>query len=87
MSWFGWVRVAVMAPLSAALVLLIPTSPVQAAPGDITLTGSISSISGAQFRSVYLWGPLGLVLVNVSAGNTFSYSPGENSADPATRIF
>jgi hypothetical protein len=78
-SWFGWVRVAVVAPLGAALVCLTPTFPVQAAPGDITLTGSISSISGAQFRSVWVWGPLGPVLVNVTAGNTFSYTgpPGE----------
>jgi len=44
-----------MAPLSAALVFLTPTFPVDAAPGDITLTGSISSISDAQFRSVYVW--------------------------------
>ena len=52
MSWFGWVRVAVVALLSAALGFLAPTFPAAAAPGDITLTGTISSISGAQFREV-----------------------------------
>ena len=50
MSWFGWVRVAVVALLSAALGFLTPTFPAAAAPGDITLTGTISSISGAEFR-------------------------------------
>ena len=78
MSWFGWVRVAVVALLSAALVFLAPTLPVQAAPGDITLTGTISSISGAQFREVDVYGPAGWQTVTQN-GNAFSVTgpPGE----------
>ena len=59
MSWFGWVRVAVVALLSAALVVLAPGSPRAGRPGDITLTGTISSVSGAEFREVDVYGPGG----------------------------
>ena len=60
-----------MALLSAALVFLAPTIPVQAAPGDITLTVSVSSISGAEFRSVDVYGPGGWLPV-VEDGDTFT---------------
>jgi hypothetical protein len=75
---FGWVRAGVTALLSAALVGLAPLPAAQAVD-DITLTGTISSVSGAEFRSVYVWGPGGLVFVDVSATNTFSVTgpPGE----------
>jgi hypothetical protein len=75
---FGWVRVAVVALVSAALVALAPTTASQAAPGDITLTGSISSTSGAEFRWVDVYGPGGWLLVN-HQGDTFSVTgpPGE----------
>ncbi len=69
-----------MALLSAALVVLAPTTVSQAAPGDITLTGSISSISGAEFRSVDVLGPEGWLPVDED-GDTFSVTgpPGEYS--------
>lgn len=75
---FGWVRVAVVALVSAALVALAPTTASQAAPGDITITGSISSISGAQYLYVDVYGPGGALLLD-HEGNTFSATgpPGE----------
>ena len=82
MSWFGWVRVAVVALLSAALGFVAPTFPAAAAPGDITLTGTISSISGAQVREVDVYGPAGWQTVTQN-GNAFSVTgpPGEYTVD------
>ena len=80
MRRFGWVRGAVTALLSAALIALAPATASRAAPGDITLTGSISSTSGAEFRYVEVWGPGGWLPVDEN-GDTFSVTgpPGEYS--------
>jgi hypothetical protein len=77
-GWCGWVRGTVVALLSAALVGLAPATASQGAPGDITLTGSISSISGAESRSINIWGPTGWLPLDQD-GDTFSGSgpPGE----------
>ena len=69
-----------MVLLSAALVALAPTTASQAAPGDITLTGTISSISGAESRTIQVRGPGGF-LPTQEDDDTFSATgpPGQYS--------
>ncbi len=80
MAGFGWMRGAVAAALGAALVVLVPTPPAVAV-GDITLTFTISSTSGATTRFVDVFGPNAVYSFDETDGTTLTVTgpPGEYS--------